>query len=92
MSKMKIEVKMTNKNKIAGMRKLSNKKGICRMCYYHISKRFKSYPKKKKDASEDASPVARESEVVLNDYCCCYHKPGEDARQICSGCWIYENE
>lgn len=48
MSKMKIEVKMTNKNKITGMRKLPDKKGKCRNCYYYISKRFKSFQQKRR--------------------------------------------
>jgi hypothetical protein len=92
MSKMKIEVKMTNKNKITGMRKLPDKKGKCRNCYYYISKRFKSFQQKKKDTNEDTVPVARTPEIVLKDYCCCHHKSGEEARQICTGCWIYEQE
>lgn len=101
MEKTRIEIKLTDKKRIdakptnkhiIGMRRIDEKAGSCRKCYYYIFKRTKFYPNAKKESGEETMPVAREEEVVLRDYCSCCHKPGEEARRDCKGCWVIDQE
>ncbi len=82
MSKMKIEVKMTNKNKITGMRKLPDKRVSVATVIITYLKDSSPFNKKRRIQNEDTVPVVRTPEIVLKDYCCCHHKSGEEARQI----------
>ena len=95
MDKVKIDLKAP-KNSIAALRKVSNEPAICRKCYYYINKRKKEIKKYNREIPEEneceIKKEKRDDVVVLKDYCCCYHKTGEEARQICNGRWIYDHE